>query len=125
MTVIRLFIALAALLALLLPALAQGSSDVPYDKELQRLAEVLGSVHYLRNVCGEESNQWRDRMQDLLAAENPEPLRRSRLVASFNRGYRTFDSVYTSCTQQALDAIERYMQEGAELSREINSRYGE
>jgi uncharacterized protein (TIGR02301 family) len=125
MTVIRLFIALAALLALLSPALAQGGSDVPYDKELQRLAEVLGSVHYLRNVCGEESNQWRDRMQDLLAAENPEPLRRSRLVASFNRGYRTFDSVYTSCTQQALDAIERYMQEGAELSREINSRYGE
>ncbi|KAG1648813.1 hypothetical protein GQR58_029548 [Nymphon striatum] len=40
----------------------------PYDSRLQRLSEVLGSVHYLRNLCGEESNQWRDQMSGLLTA---------------------------------------------------------
>ena len=28
---------------------------------LMRLAEVLGSLHYLRNLCGEKGNQWRPR----------------------------------------------------------------
>ena len=111
---------------LLAPAAqAQGGSTIPYEAKLLRLAEVLGSIHYLRNVCGEESNSWRDQMQALLTAENPEPSRRARLVASFNRGYRTFDSVYTVCTEQALAAVDRYMTEGLDLTREINSRYGD
>ena len=59
-----------------------------------RLAEVLGSLHYLRNLCGETGNQWRDEMEQLLASENPQPERRARFVASFNRGYRSFDGVY-------------------------------
>ena len=116
--------AAAALVFGVLPA-AYGASAVPYDAKLLRLAEVLGSIHYLRNVCGEKSNQWRNQMDELLSVENPEPLRRARLVASFNRGYRTFDSVYTTCTDQALEAIDRYMAEGLALTREINSRYGE
>ncbi|WP_421859449.1 TIGR02301 family protein [Oricola sp.] len=107
------------------PGLAQGSNAPPYDADLLRLAEVLGSVHYLRNLCGEESNLWRERMQEMLTVENPEPLRRSRMIASFNRGYRSFDSVYVSCTRQALDAIDRYMKEGAEITRNITSRYSE
>jgi uncharacterized protein (TIGR02301 family) len=108
-----------------LPARGQISATVPYDEKLTRLAEVLGSIHYLRNLCGEISNDWRDEMQDMLVAENPEPFRRARLIASFNRGYRTFDSIYVTCTDQALAAIERYMAEGLGLSREINNRYGE
>lgn len=118
-------IALATSLMAAAPAPAQISATVPYDESLLRLAEVLGSIHYLRNLCGEESNEWRDQMEGMLAAENPEPVRRARLIASFNRGYRTFDSVYVTCTEQALAAAERYMSEGATLSREITNRYGE
>ncbi|MFZ2100780.1 MAG: TIGR02301 family protein [Oricola sp.] len=117
----------AAIAAMSLPAasVAQVASVVPYDEKLMRLSEVLGSIHYLRNLCGETSNEWRDQMQQMLAVENPEPLRRARLIASFNRGYRTFDSVYESCTEQALEAANRYVKEGLALTREINSRYGE
>lgn len=104
-------------------ALAQNSA--PYDSRLHRLAEVLGSVHYLRNLCGETSNQWREQMEQMLAVEKPDPNRRARLIASFNKGYRTFDSVYTACTPQAVVAVNRYMSEGEELAVEINSRYAE
>lgn len=118
-------LALVAALAFPAAASAQPASEVPYDEKLMRLAEVLGSIHYLRNVCGEKSNEWRDEMQQLLAVENPEPVRRARLIARFNRGYRTFDSVYTKCTQQALDAVNGYMAEAIALTREINRRYGD
>ncbi len=97
----------------------------PYDSRLQRLSEILGSIHYLRNLCGETSNQWRDQMEGLLAVEKPAPNRRARLIAQFNKGYRSFNSVYAACTPQALTAVDRYMIEGNALAGEINSRYAE
>ena len=89
-----------------------------------RLAEVLGSLHYLRNLCGETGNVWRGEMEQLLASENPPPERKARFVASFNRGYRSFDGVYVACTASATEAISRYMKEGEALSRDIATRYG-
>lgn len=107
------------------PATVRPPSVAPYDSRLQRLSEVLGSIHYLRNLCGETSNQWRDQMEGLLAVEKPTPNRRARLIAEFNKGYRSFNSVYTTCTPQALTAVDRYMNEGKALAGEINSRYAE
>ncbi|MEZ2211330.1 MULTISPECIES: TIGR02301 family protein [unclassified Sinorhizobium] len=106
---------------------ATGDSDTaPYDDRLTRLAEVLGSVHYLRNLCESGRNDdWRAKMQQLLDSEaNNEPQRKERLTAAFNRGYRTFASVYTTCTVSAIAAEERYRNEGATLVTEITSRYG-
>ena len=107
------------------PPLGPSSSVAPYDSRLYRLSEVLGSIHYLRNLCGETSNEWRDQMEGLLAVERPSPNRRARLIAQFNKGYRSFDSVYAACTPQALSAVDRYMTEGRALAGEINSRYAE
>lgn len=97
----------------------------PYDDKLLRLAEVLGSIHYLRALCGaNEGNKWRDRMSELIATENPAPKRRARLVASFNRGYRAFNTTYSDCTQSALHAANRYQKEGVLLTSQITGRYG-
>jgi uncharacterized protein (TIGR02301 family) len=105
------------------PAVA-ASAEAPFEQPLMRLAEVLGSLHYLRNLCGETGNQWRGEMEQLLASENPQAERRARFVASFNRGYRSFDGVYVTCTASATEAISRYMKEGEALSRDIATRYG-
>jgi uncharacterized protein (TIGR02301 family) len=107
-------------------ALAVGPAravEAPFEPGLLRLAEILGSLHFLRNLCGEKGDQWRGEMQKLLDSENPDPQRRARLIASFNRGYRSF-SGYIQCTPSATEAINRYMQEGQALSRDIASRYG-
>lgn len=109
---------------LLLAAIPARAQEAPYDEQLNRLAEVLGSVHFLRNLCGERSGTWRHDMQRLLEAENPGPDRRARLIARFNQGYRAFGSTYSSCTDSALTAISRYMQEGEKLAREVVVRYG-
>jgi uncharacterized protein (TIGR02301 family) len=100
------------------------AAEAPFESRLMRLAEVLGSLHYLRNLCGETGNQWRGQMEKLLAAENPDAARRARFIANFNRGYRSFDEIYVNCTPSATEAISRYMKEGEALSREIAGRYG-
>ena len=100
------------------------AAEAPFEQPLLRLAEVLGSLHYLRNLCGEKGDAWRKEMEQLLTTENPGPERRARFVASFNRGYRSFDGVYVSCTASATEAIDRYTKEGEALSRDIATRYG-
>ncbi|MFE0013895.1 TIGR02301 family protein [Mesorhizobium sp. NPDC059054] len=106
------------------PAQPAAAAEAPFEPGLMRLAEVLGSLHFLRNLCGEKGDQWRGEMQKLLDSENPDPERRARFIAAFNRGYRSFGSTYTQCTSSASEAISRYMKEGEKLSRDIASRYG-
>jgi uncharacterized protein (TIGR02301 family) len=106
------------------PAHAIEGGPAPFDNDLQRLAEILGALHYLRNVCGaNEGPRWRNEMQALIEAESLTGERRSRMVLSFNRGYRGFQQTYRTCTPAADIAIRRYLDEGAKISREITARY--
>ena len=122
-------IAILVLLAVGLaqPARAQAptEADPPYMPQLTRLAEILGAVHFLQNLCGKSADRtvWRQDMAALLEAENPSPERRARLVAAFNRGYRGFAETYRSCTDSARVAIDRYRVEGSKIAREIVARY--
>ncbi len=100
------------------------AEDAPYEGKMLRLAEILGSLHYLHNLCGETGNEWRTRMDAIIAAEKPGEEERQRLVSSFNHGYRVFSENYARCTPSAQKAIERYMQEGTALTGEIITRYG-
>ena len=101
------------------PAIAQEQSkrcqshsrlapDPPYEAKLERLAEVLGSVHYLRRLCGEQSTVWRESMGELIENEVHSRNGKPRLTASFNHGYRSFDGVYLRCTDAAADALSKY-----------------
>jgi uncharacterized protein (TIGR02301 family) len=97
----------------------------PYDDRLLRMAEILGSVHYLRNLCNGRETEWRQLMSALLADETRnEPKRAAKLTAGFNRGYRAFAATYTKCTPQAIAAEEKYRAEGATLATEITARFG-
>jgi uncharacterized protein (TIGR02301 family) len=100
------------------------AAEAPFEGSLMRLSEVLGSLHFLRNLCGEEGTQWREQMEKLLDAEKPDAARRAKFIASFNRGYRSFQGTYSSCTPSAVEAITRYMKEGETLTRDVAVRYG-
>jgi uncharacterized protein (TIGR02301 family) len=96
----------------------------PYESELQRLSEILGALHYLRDLCGAREGQiWRNEMQALVDAEAPSGERRERLVAAFNRGYRGFQQTYRTCTPAADLVIRRYLEEGSKIAREMTARY--
>ncbi len=96
----------------------------PFDTGLERLAEILGSLHYLRGVCGaNEGNKWRTEMQALVDAEAPAGPRRAQFIAHFNRGYRAYLQTYRTCTPAADLAIKRYLEEGSKIAREVTARY--
>ena len=120
----RLAIVSLCLCLSVLPARAQTDAPAPFDPDLQRLAEILGALHYLRAVCGSnEGQKWRGQMQALLDAEAPSGERRRQIVASFNRGYQGFQQTYRTCTPAADVAIRRYLDEGVKIARDITARY--
>lgn len=96
----------------------------PFQTGLERLAEILGSLHYLRGLCGaNDGDRWRVEMQALLDAEAPAGERRAKFIAHFNRGYRAYLQTYRTCTPAADLAIRRYLEEGTKIAREITARY--
>ena len=97
---------------------AMAASDVkPYDDRLIRLSEILGAVHYLRELCGANEGQyWRDRMRDLTDAEGSSALRRAKLARAFNQGYRSYSRTYNTCSPSAQTAITRFLTEGTQIS---------
>ena len=105
------------------PARAQDAA-APVDPDLLRLAEILGSLHYLRGICGSnEGAKWRNQMEALIDAETPSGDRRARMIAGFNRGYNGFQQTYRTCTPAATVAIRRYIDEGSKISRDLTARY--
>lgn len=118
-----LFAAILIAAACALPVRAQDAA-APFDGDLQRLAEILGALHYLRGICGsDEGAKWRAEMQALIDAETPSGARRARMTAGFNRGYSGFQQSYRTCTPAADLAIRRYLAEGTTIARDLTARY--
>ena len=112
-----LVVALAAVLIANTPAVAAPGDAKPYDDRLFRLSEILGAVHYLRELCGADEGQlWRDRMGQLLQSEGYTALRRAKLTRSFNKGYRSYSRTYNTCSPSAQSAINRFLTEGAQIA---------
>lgn len=97
----------------------------PYEPQITRLAEILGALSFLRDLCGEkDGNEWRTKMSALLDAEALSGSRRQKLTGAFNRGFRGYELTYHDCTPNARLAISRYLDEGSRLTHEITYRYG-
>jgi len=97
--------------ALLSPAFAQKRAPLIRDEGMERMAEILGALHYLDNLCHDTSEEWRDFMDLLIMTENSAKPLRGRLIAAFNRSYRAFAENHHHCTPAAREAIKLYRQE--------------
>lgn len=97
-----------------------GPDQRPYDEKLLRLAEILGAVHFLRELCGANDGQyWRERMDELLRSEGSSAQRQARLTRTFNQGYRNYARTYATCTPTAQTTIKRFLAEGAQISETL------
>lgn len=116
--------AIFMLLPLAVGSAAAAAEVTPFDAGLERLAEILGSLHYLRGICGaNEGNKWRAEMQALIDAEAPQGQRRADFIAHFNRGYRAYLETYRTCTPAADLVIKRSLEEGSKIAREVTARF--
>ena len=117
---VGLFLAVCLTVVAANPATAQRritSDDRPYDARLLRLSEILGAIHYLRELCGANEGQiWRKQMEELVRVEGSTAIRRANLVKGFNKGYRGYRRTYRACTDSAKTAVDRFMEEGEQIS---------
>jgi uncharacterized protein (TIGR02301 family) len=94
----------------------------PYEPRILRLAEILGALAWLDDLCGAKSD-WRARMEQLLEAEAKTADRKERLAGSFNRSFHDYELSYPSCTSSAQVIISRFLGEGGDLARDIANRF--
>lgn len=113
---------LAAMLALPMPALA---IDPPYQPQMERLAEILGSLYFLNPLCSEATSDWRQELADLVSLDQPDEDRQQRLYGAFNGGYQAFSRLYRSCTPSAEEALTRLLVEAEATARDIHMRFAE
>lgn len=97
----------------------------PYEKELLRMAEIIGSVAFLRSLCtAPDATEWPQRMQQLMEAEGTTPGRKEKLAGAYNKGFGAFAVTYRVCTPSANEATSRYLREGDQIARGLAGRYG-
>ncbi|MBL8596561.1 MAG: TIGR02301 family protein [Devosia sp.] len=113
---------LLATLALPNPVLA---IDPPYQPQMERLAEILGSLYFLNPLCSEATSDWRQELADLVTLDQPDEDRQQRLYGAFNGGYQAFSRLYRSCTPSAEEALTRLLVEAETTARDIHTRFAE
>jgi uncharacterized protein (TIGR02301 family) len=99
--------------------------DPPYQGEMERLSEILGSLYFLQPLCQPGVEDWREQMADLIALDEPDEDRRQRLAGAFNDGYAAYARLYRVCTVSANEALTRLLVEAERTARDIHSRYAE
>lgn len=100
-------------------------APAPYDRDLMRLAEIIGALSFLRGLCAApDAAEWPRRMSALMEAEGVTPGRRDRLAGAYNRGYRGYALTYRVCTPAANVAAGRFVAEGERLSQSLAGRFG-
>ncbi|MBY0613770.1 MAG: TIGR02301 family protein [Beijerinckiaceae bacterium] len=101
----------------------------PYEPQTLKLAELLGSLAFLTELCGppdglNDKDVWRKKAQEFMSVEPMSQARRERFAGAYNRGFQSYRLVYRKCTDNARLSVERLMDDGAKLTREIASRFG-
>ena len=119
---LRAFIATLLLVFGTLPALA---IDPPYQRQMERLSEIMGSLYFLQPLCGSSSVDWRVQMADLITLDKPDEDRRQRLAGAFNAGYTAYARFHHACTPAAQEALTRLLQEAERTARDIHTRFAE
>jgi uncharacterized protein (TIGR02301 family) len=103
---------------------APAESPPPYEPQLLRLAEVIGALSYLRDLCGAgDGATFRTEFANLLETEANTPARKETLAGAFNRGFRDYEMTYRACTPAAREIVARFLDEAARIAKDVANRY--
>jgi uncharacterized protein (TIGR02301 family) len=99
--------------------------DPPYEPQMERLAEILGSLYFLNPLCAAGATDWRGHLAELVTLDQPDEDRQQRLYGAFNGGYVAYARLYRSCTASAREALTRLLVEAEATARDIHARFAE
>ena len=99
-------------------------SPPPYEPQLLRLAEIIGALSYLRDLCGAgDGAKFRAEFANLMDTEGTMPPRKETLAGAFNRGLRDYELTYRACTPAAREIVARFLGEAARIAKDIAARW--
>ena len=99
-------------------------SPPPYEPQLLRLAEIIGALSYLRDLCGAgDGATFRAEFANLLETEGTSPERKETLAGAFNRGFRDYEMTYRACTPAARVVVARFLDEAARIAKDVAARW--
>jgi uncharacterized protein (TIGR02301 family) len=97
----------------------------PYEADLLRLAELMGALSYLRDLClYADGATFRDSLSRLIAADPRPQEAKDQLAGAFNRGFDGYRLSYRVCTANARAAISAYLDETQQLAKTVAAKYG-
>ena len=99
--------------------------DPPYQRQMERLAEIMGSLYFLQPLCKAGTEDWRAQMAELITLDEPDEDRRQRLAGAFNGGYTAYSRFHRACTPAAREALTRLLVEAERTARDIHTRFAE
>ena len=97
----------------------------PYESQMLRLAQIMGALSLLRDLCGDgDGAQYRAKFAALLDAEATTPARKSAWAGAFNQSFEDYRLTYANCTPNAHAAIQSFLAEAETIATTISDRYG-
>jgi len=106
------------------PTPAQPDAPPPYEAQLLRLAELIGALTYLRDLCGDgDGAAFRAKFAGLVDTEGTTDARKESLAGAFNRGFRDYELTYRACTPTAREIVARFLDEASRIAKDVANRY--
>jgi len=108
------------------PTPAQTDAPPPYEAQLLRLAELIGALAYLRDLCGDgDGAAFRAKFASLVDTEGVTDARKESLAGAFNRGFRDYELTYRACTPTARAIVARFLDEASRIAKDVAIRYSD
>jgi uncharacterized protein (TIGR02301 family) len=105
------------------PAVAQDDIVSPIT-EVERMAEIIGGVHQLRQLCDSRDQEWREQMLALIDLEAQDDDRRQRrMIDAFNAGFRRQEQQRLRCGAESRRVESELAAEGRRLAEQLRDRY--
>jgi uncharacterized protein (TIGR02301 family) len=106
------------------PTPAPPDAPPPYEAQLLRLAELIGALTYLRDLCGDgDGAAFRAKFASLVDTEGTTDARKESLAGAFNRGFRDYELTYRACTPTARQIVARFLDEASRIAKDVANRY--
>jgi len=133
----RIVFALALASLAIAPALAQKPHPTPspspsvieeppppYETKMLRLAEIMGALAALRDLCGAgDGADYRAKFAALMDAEANTPARKGAWAGAFNESFDDYRLTYAQCTPRAETAIVSFLNEANRIASEVADEY--
>jgi uncharacterized protein (TIGR02301 family) len=107
------------------PSPAAEQPPPPYDKDMLRLAEVMGALTVLRDLCGPgDGASFRAKFATLMDVEGLSAERRGEWAGAFNKGVDDYKLTYRVCTDNAKASIRDFLAEANRIAVDVGDRFG-